>query len=211
MASLIMHIVITRMLQKKYNLKDEVLLGAILPDILKTTTIKSKEESHYMKEINDLPNIEKFIRVNMNNGQDEIKLGYLFHLIQDRIWYGHLKEMEETFEGTNDEFAYRVYSDMNIYDQYVLKKYNIDEDEFNGIKERLETLSTDSRVKNGIHKLVRIRSIENDKPFFWSANMIDKYINDSLAYCEQYYLRLYSDRTENTDLHKKGTTLDEYN
>lgn len=63
MASLIMHLGITKILQNAYNLSDDILVGAILPDIMK----KIEEDTHYIDENDYLPNINRYINTNIKN------------------------------------------------------------------------------------------------------------------------------------------------
>lgn len=65
MGSLIIHFGITKILSEKYNIKNEILLGSILPDILKFSKLETKEESHYIEKDGNLPDINRYIDTNM--------------------------------------------------------------------------------------------------------------------------------------------------
>lgn len=67
MCSIIMHYAITKVLVDKYNIGDEVLFGAILPDLIKDSNIQTWEESHYILESTKLPDIEGYASSKINN------------------------------------------------------------------------------------------------------------------------------------------------
>lgn len=93
-----------------------------MPDIIKISKLKTKKESHYIEENEYLPNINRYICVNMKNGYNQIQLGYLFQLVQDKIWYQYLNEFKNRYNGEHKDFTDKIYSDMNICDKYILNK-----------------------------------------------------------------------------------------
>lgn len=190
MASLIMHLYMTKNLQKGYNFNDEILLGAILPDIIKIAKLKTKEESHYIEKNENLPNINRYIDTNMKNEYNHIQLGYLFHLLQDKIWYQYLNEFENKYNGEHQDFANKIYSDMNICDKYILSKSNIDEEKFIDMKRRLEKMSNDSKIQSCINKSLKIRKIENKQIYFITENILNKYIEKAINECELIFRKL---------------------
>lgn len=190
MASLIMHLYLTKDLQEKYNFEDEILFGAILPDIIKIAKLKTKEESHYIEKNENLPNINRYIDINMKNGYNHIQLGYLFHLLQDKIWYQYLNEFENKFNGEHQDFASKIYSDMNICDKHILSRANIDEKKFIDMKRRLEKMSNDIEIQSCINKSLKIRQIENKQIYFITENILNKYIEDAINECELIFRKL---------------------
>ena len=190
MASLIMHLYMTQNLQKKYNFKDEILLGAILPDIIKIAKLKTKEESHYIEKNENLPDINRYINTNIKNGYNDIQLGYLFHLLQDRIWYQYLNEFKNEYNEDNKNFANKIYSDMDICDKYILSRSNIDEEKFIYMKRRLEKMSNDSKIQSCINKSLKIRQIENKQIYFITENILNEYIEKAISYSESIYRKL---------------------
>ena len=190
MASLITHLYLTKDLQEKYNFEDEILFGAILPDIIKIAKLKTKEESHYIEKNENLPNINRYIDINMKNGYNHIQLGYLFHLLQDKIWYQYLNEFENKFNGEHQDFENKIYSDMNICDKHILSRANIDEEKFIDMKRRLEKMSNDSEIQSGINKSLKIRQIENKQIYFITENILNKYIEDAINECELIFRKL---------------------
>lgn len=190
MASLIMHLYLTKDLQEKYNFEDEILFGAILPDIVKIAKLKTKEESHYMEKNQNLPNINRYIDINMKSGYNHIQLGYLFHLLQDKIWYQYLNEFENKFNGEHQDFANKIYSDMNICDKHILNRGNIDEEKFTEMKRKLEKMSNDNEIQSCINKSLKIRQIENNQIYFITENILNKYIEDASNECELIFRKL---------------------
>lgn len=95
MSSIISHIYISNILKEKYNLNNEFLYGAMLPDVLTVAVnFKTKNTTHYLQHgtLNgnegDYPDIEKFINENKLSLPKNLMLqGYLAHLIEDMIWY----------------------------------------------------------------------------------------------------------------------------
>ena len=93
MGSIAMHIAISERIRQKYDLSKKFLVGCMLPDIEKF--IIGRSQTHYFDkyevkgQILELPNLEKFIDSNMARLEvkDEIALGYLAHLIEDKIWF----------------------------------------------------------------------------------------------------------------------------
>lgn len=114
-------------------------------------------------------------------------MGYLFHLIQDKIWYQYLNELENNFNGEHIDFEKRVYSDMNICDTFILNKLNIDEDKFAELKRNLEKISNNKKIQQCINKSFRIREIENKHIFFFTEEKIEKYVQEAIDCCEEYF------------------------
>lgn len=114
-------------------------------------------------------------------------MGYLFHLIQDKIWYQYLNELENNFNGEHIDFEKRVYSDMNICDTFILNKLNIDEEKFAELKMNLEKISNNKKIQQCINKSFRIREIENKHIFFFTEEKIEKYVQEAIDCCEEYF------------------------
>ena len=146
MSSIISHIYISNILKEKYNLNNEFLYGAMLPDVLTVAVnFKTKNTTHYLQHgiLNenegDYPDIEKFINENKLSLPKNLMLqGYLAHLIEDMIWYSisipnmAIKRDDKIVLYTKDnsihseeEFSKDIYSDYPIIDRYLLKNSNI--------------------------------------------------------------------------------------
>lgn len=114
-------------------------------------------------------------------------MGYLFHLIQDKIWYQYLNELENNFNGEHIDFEKRVYSDMNICDTFILNKLNIDEEKFAELKMNLEKISNNKKIQQCINKSFRIREIKNKHIYFFTEEKIEKYVQEAIDCCEEYF------------------------
>lgn len=112
----------------------------------------------------------------------------MFHLIQDKIWYQYLNEFKKDFEGEHEEFANRIYSDMNICDKYILNKFDIDKENFLDIKQKLEGRVSSEKIKKYIDKSLKIRTIENEKVYFIEENVLEKYIEHAICECKKEYI-----------------------
>lgn len=190
MASLITHLYITQHLKDKYNLEDDTLLGSILPDLIKLAKLQNKNESHYIEKDKNLPNIDKYINQNMKHGYNSIQLGYLFHLIQDYIWYQYLFELENKSNSKDLDFANKIYSDMNICDKYLLEKSNINKYQFNYLKEMLEKMSNNQEIISCINTSLKIRKIENNQIYFITKDSLNDYIQKAFSECSIIFKKL---------------------
>ena len=85
MGSLIMHIAASKIVKEKYNLSNKFMAGCIMPDIYAKCGI-DRDETHFINSSDsNIPNISAFIRKYENELNNEIILGYLAHLIEDKI------------------------------------------------------------------------------------------------------------------------------
>ena len=187
MASLITHYGIVKMLSDKLDLDDEVLYGAILPDIISMAGLQVKEDAHYMDAVIDLPHYDRYIEGVLKQDGTMTNLGYLFHLIQDSIWYEASMKYEEKYQLAHDDFLHKLHSDMNILDRIFLKRLAIDENEFISIKAKLKTYTDNDIIRESIEKHFKIRKIENENLYFWNVDLYHAYIEEALEMCEKQY------------------------
>ena len=146
MSSIISHVYISNILKEKYNLGDEFLYGAILPDILhKAIKAQTREMTHYLRHgilygsEGDYPDVERFIIENTEIlPKSHMMQGYLAHLIEDMLWFSiYIPKMtiekdkktiiykKDNSIHTDDEFRNDIYSDYTIIDRYLLKKTDL--------------------------------------------------------------------------------------
>lgn len=186
MASLIMHFGMTKILMEKYNLDKEVLLGSILPDILKLSKLNTRKESHYIIENSELSDLEKYKNLYLQDEKEQVNLGYLLHLIQDNIWNNYLNEFKNQANENDKDFIEKIYSDMNICDKYVLKEINMNKEKFGKIKNEIKMLSNNSKVQQGIEDFFYIRKIKNSNINYISTDILKEYVHKALEACEKY-------------------------
>ena len=130
MGSIIMHLCISEKIRQKYNFSDNFLIGSVLPDIYKKVSMP-REESHYLEYVKykdqtlALPNIDEYMKLNISKNHDEITLGYLSHLIEDRIWFKDFIARYIKFIGQNksgeDLFRYQKENFEIIHEDHDMK------------------------------------------------------------------------------------------
>ncbi len=152
MSSMDIHLCIANKLKDKFKMGNDFIFGQILPD-LKAKSGEGNTKSHYIKEcivdgyLRKLPDIEEYERQNYEDLKkfDELKLGYLMHLVQDSIWYNDMiptyakylpdrrYEVLDVIENRViplSEFSRRIYSDYSIINEYQKEKFGYTSDYF---------------------------------------------------------------------------------
>jgi len=198
MSSIISHIYISNILKEKYNLNNEFLYGAMLPDVLTVAVnFKTKNTTHYLQHgiLNenegDYPDIEKFINENKLSLPKNLMLqGYLAHLIEDMIWYSisipnmAIKRDDKIVLYTKDnsihseeEFSKDIYSDYPIIDRYLLKNSNINISE---LQNDFLEISDDEGLKKAIKENFKLFDLRNNKLNLVTEDILKYYIETSL-------------------------------
>lgn len=198
MSSIISHIYISNILKEKYNLNNEFLYGAMLPDVLTVAVnFKTKNTTHSLQHgtLNgnegDYPDIEKFINENKLSLPKNLMLqGYLAHLIEDMIWYSisipnmAIKRDAQTVLYTKDnsihseeEFSKDIYSDYPIIDRYLLKNSNIN---INELQNEFLEISDDEGLKKAIKENFKLFDLRNNKLNLVTEDILKYYIETSL-------------------------------
>lgn len=202
MSSIITHLGISTYLKEKYNFTNDFLVGSIAPDVIKRLPYTNRDNSHYIKEYNEngqlkrLPNIDKFLKENINEDSDYF-YGYLSHLLQDKIWFDKYVPMcannpEEKYvtyikdhsTHLESEFSEEMYKDYSSIDAFVLSKININ---LNNIKEETKKYFNKDDISNIVDKYIKIYDIiENRENCFLTYEMIENYFEDCKKICEEY-------------------------
>lgn len=144
MGSLAMHLVSSYKIKDKYDtLGDNFIVGVLAPDILKKIT--SRDETHFMEDtiniVGDpatLPNLDKYI-MNHIDCMDAYHLGYLCHLIQDKLWFEkYIPSVTKLIDDNTveyfcdnslhsfDDYHKDIYADYSKIDNYLLNIYHFD-------------------------------------------------------------------------------------
>lgn len=137
MASVIMHICVAKKVNEYLKLREkELFLGTIAPDISKEIN-QSKVKSHFLSNIEDVPDIELFLHKYKSKIKTPFDYGYLIHLYTDKVFYLNLmtdivgkngsdllnsKDVKNNEDVTRTLF-YDDYTNMNIK---LIDKYNLD-------------------------------------------------------------------------------------
>lgn len=198
MSSIISHVYISNILKEKYNLGDEFLYGAILPDILhKAIKAQSSEMTHYLRHgilygsEGDYPDVERFIIENTELlPKSQMMQGYLAHLIEDMLWFSiYIPKMiiekdkktiiykKDNSVHTADEFRNDIYSDYTIIDRYLLNKTDLNIDK---LQREFLAISDDINLKNTIKDNFKLFHLLNKNLILISFDMLEEYIKASL-------------------------------
>lgn len=192
MSSIISHIYMAD------KLKNEFLYGAILPDMLASTEVYNKKETHYLKKfeingnIGDYPDIERYINENYKElSVNQIKQGYLTHLIEDQLWFSKYIPKLATKKGNDiilysldnsihseKEFSKHIYDDYPIMDRYLLKDRNIN---METLKKEFLMLSTNNTITSNINKNFKLFDLQCNKFNLLTTDLINEYIEEALS------------------------------
>ena len=192
MASLIMHIVTSKVIAEKYNLSDKFLAGSGMPDIYTKCNI-DRDKTHYIdQETTNLPDYQRFLKENSNRLNDELILGYAAHLIEDYVWYSNFKNkyirkisndpprVEYLKDGSiheKNEFFINIYEDYNNIDNYLCEKYNISIDQ---LKDNISIYYTKYGSREKLYENLKLREFDpNRVNVFISHDDVDEFIEMS--------------------------------
>lgn len=198
MGSLIMHLCIAKKLKEKYKFSDKFVIGELMPDLLKLAG-KDKDKTHYLEEVFEnsgvkrLPNVLKYEQDNEQNLKDEKILGYISHLVQDKIWFDKyigkyaktdannidkIYYLEYNITKSDKEFTEDIYNDYANVNKYLVDKYNLDID---SVKNTLKHISPDADFSKKINKYLSVNKNEKiDENIFITKEDIDTYVNEAV-------------------------------
>lgn len=138
MASAVIHLAVANEINKKLNRdKNQLLIGAIAPDISKFIG-EDKTKSHFLKELDsDIPDIESFLNKYKNSLTDDFVMGYFIHLYTDYLWFKYFvtefydKPMITKLDGTvvkcsGNMLSLYVYNDYTNLNIKLIDRYNMD-------------------------------------------------------------------------------------
>lgn len=137
-ASAVIHLAVANEINKKLNRdKNQLLIGAIAPDISKFIG-EDKTKSHFLKELDsNIPDIESFLNKYKNSLTDDFVMGYFIHLYTDYLWFKYFvtefydKPMITKLDGTvvkcsGNMLSLYVYNDYTNLNIKLIDKYNMD-------------------------------------------------------------------------------------
>jgi len=138
MASSVIHMAVASEVNKKINRDiNKLLIGTIAPDISKLVG-ETKVKSHFSSnDLEDLPNIDKFVKKYKKNLDDDFVMGYYIHLYTDYLWFKYFiddidySSMVTFIDGSKllcdkDDFIKYVYNDYTNINVKLIDRYNID-------------------------------------------------------------------------------------
>lgn len=203
MASIIMHICISNLVRQKYDYSYDFLLGSIMPDILKKSGVDKNKVHYRTNEDYTLYEIDKYAKEkDLINKKDELSLGYLLHLIEDKILAKYIntkiKEINIddqeyiTYLFDNDslhkkqEFINMIHNEYAIIDKYLLRKYNIN---LEYITKRILRANKDENLDEIIKKELEVHNIEEDTNLkVLQIDYIERYIIECINEFDRYLI-----------------------
>ena len=199
MSSLIMHVYISNIIRKKYDFSYEFLYGSIMPDILKKSG-EDKNKVHYRTN-NDysLYEIDKFIKEKLTDNKSEYNLGYLAHLIQDKLFSQYMdKKIKDSivnnqeyityiFDNNSlhkkDEFLNLIYNEYAIIDDYLIKKYDVN---LEYLTKRILRINQNEKFVPIIKKELEVHVINDKELKMINIVDIEQYIHECVREFEKY-------------------------
>ena len=199
MSSLIMHVYISNIIRKKYDFSYEFLYGSIMPDILKKSG-EDKNKVHYRTN-NDysLYEIDKFIKEKLTDNKSEDNLGYLAHLIQDKLFSQYMdKKIKDSivnnqeyityiFDNNSlhkkDEFLNLIYNEYAIIDDYLIKKYDVN---LEYLTKRILRINQNEKFVPIIKKELEVHVINDKELKMINIVDIEQYIHECVREFEKY-------------------------
>ena len=138
MASSVIHMVVANEINKKLNRDPrKLLIGTIAPDISKLVGGK-KSVGHFSSEaVNNIPNLDSFLKKYSDFLVDDFVMGYYIHLYTDYLWFKYFLDKIDyssaitTIDGTKvwcdkETFIKYVYNDYTNLNIKLIDKYNLD-------------------------------------------------------------------------------------
>ena len=195
---------ISDILKRKLALTDRFVYGSIMPDMLKQKT-GDRDGTHYIEnkvvdgEIRYLPNIQRAIQ-ELDIKDEQIRLGYIAHLIQDYIWYNDFIPQYVKCLGNNkvqyangdialeQDFRKEIYKEYSNISEYMVNKCNVDLDT---LVESLKYMIHDEKQINYVMENVTYSqnlNIEQNK--FITKKVLDSYIRKTVKQVEIAISRL---------------------
>ena len=192
MASLIMHIVTSKIIAEKYNLSDKFIAGSVMPDIYSKCDF-DRDNTHFIDKSNDdLPNYQEFLQKYSENIKDELVLGYAAHLIEDYVWSSNFKNkyVRKTFPDSSEvaylkantiqtekEYLREIYKDYDNIDSYICNKYNISIEQ---IKNNISKYYTKYGSREKLNEVLYLHEFDiNRKNTFITQEDVNEFIEIS--------------------------------
>lgn len=208
MASALIHLCVAKEVNKTLRVKDEknFMLGSIAPDISKIVN-RLKAESHFATLTNsDIPDINLFLEKYKEELNKEFMLGYLIHLLTDKLWYR--KFINEIIDGNSlklldgttltnvlpEEIKKILYEDYTNINIDLIDLYNIDlsifYEKFPVQKVSITEIPMDD-IQLLIDKMgVIIENSKKENEYIFEINTIKAFITDATNYALKKLMEL---------------------
>lgn len=200
MGSLIMHVIISNQIRQKYDYSYDFMYGSIMPDILKKAG-EDKNKVHYrIKDNYYLYDLNKFVKENLQEEKSEYSLGYLAHLIQDKLLANYINtKIKESIIDSQEymtylfdnntlhkkqEFLDLIHNDYALIDDYLIKKYDINMDY---ITKRLLRVNKEEKYEKIIEDELKMHEIISDSRLkLFTILDVEQYIRDCINEYDRY-------------------------
>lgn len=200
MSSFIMHIGISNLIKQKYDYGYEFLYGSISPDILSKAG-ENKDKVHYRTNGDySLYEIDKFIKEKWQKEKSEYHLGYLAHLIQDKLLTSYINaKIKETYIDNQlyitylfdhdslhkkQEFLDLIHKEYAILDDYFIKKYDLNLDY---LTKRITRINKEEKLEEILVNELKIHEISPESELkIFSILDIEQYIKECVQEFDRY-------------------------
>lgn len=202
MASTIIHLAVAKELKDKLKIESEYdyYLGSIAPDLSKQIG-ETKYESHFlMNSMDNVPNIDLFVKRYPTFKYNSFNLGYFIHLYTDKLWEKEIwqklsegnsaKLLDGTIiSTTNDEFVQLIYSDYTNLNRDIIDEYNLDLSLFYEDFKKPNTPLTEIPIEKLdilINKMgIIIENSKKEKKYLFDVEIVKNFIKDAVKEIEK--------------------------
>ena len=196
MASSVIHMAVAsevnKIIKKDY---DKLLIGSITPDISKTIG-ETKIRSHFLdNEIDNIPNLQRFLAKYKKNLNDDFVLGYYIHLFTDYLWFKYFIPEIQTndyitkIDGTKikcTEYMFRkyIYNDYTNLNKELIDEYKLDLSVFYKrmpkLNKTIEEIPMD-KIKIIVDQAgIILENTKKTKAYIFDMKLVNKFIKTSV-------------------------------
>ena len=221
MGSLMMHLYIGERIKEKYKFGNNFLVGILLPDIYKATSM-SRMASHYLFKYKDdygetlfLPDLVKYMNENSFRKDDEVTIGYYAHLVADYAWFRYFtgkfvtsvgfENGEELFtydfennrkKHTLEEFQSEIHKDYLALNEILYPKIRVNIEE---LKNLTKNYLNEEKFNQAIDRCLSVDSKEEGRPnLFVTENIMNSYLDESVRLFDEYYKKFLANEVPST-------------
>lgn len=196
MASALIHLAIAKKVQEQIKVEDkkDYYLGAIAPDISKQIGLGHDESHFQLNTIDNLPNINLFMKRYPLFQYNSFDLGYFTHLYTDKKWKkefmseiinnNSIKLLDGTIiKTTKEEMKNMIYSDYTNLNTKLIDDYNLDlslfYEDFQKPKTKIKEIPIEE-LDILINKMgILIENTKEEKAYTFEIEPVEKFINET--------------------------------